>query len=619
MALPAKSEASLEEEIPSHDPVLQRLAKSDTFDSDWATLRHHLHLALLSCPPLFNSLPQPQRYSFPPNTPLKPVRSSPTTSPLTPKAPSPSGSAPPSSSLRLSTTASASPSSSPLSASDEPSTLGGLVIPPFPPLDPERRNQRKLSAGIIGPVPPAVAARVNGSASGPGGLSARGNVFEDEWDEAVVIGGKKLPGWLGEEEGKKEVDRVGKMIDDLAEPPFTIQRLAELLLNPTKQHSTLGKFLRALEKNLLVTTPWSAPSYIPVPPSTFSGSRGLFGPTSSPSSTSSSSASPSDTSSTMPVGSTTPMFSPIPFLVRPPIDGGDSMDIDMDGAGDEGKGAAQKGLLKADEIVSPLVLDRKELEETREEEKDVQASLLEVPTESSSSANNAGSGGRSPTPEPEDHNTRSEAPSVSSTTSASVSSDPTPAAIPVLTGNESSDPAHQPYLGRVDELDTGPITSLPSHSSASASSSSASKSRSEGDSDSGNGGGSGGGREQDDSMGSGSGTGEGGNMTPHGMSERPVPISATTTVQSKEEEGAGRKVAGLPRTKSVLSLSERFAAAEATGEGEREEAGAEDVDMGEEGSAANTDGEVVKPAGQEAEGQTTEENGEEMGTKPEGS
>ena len=110
-------------------------------------------------------------------------------------------------------------------------------------------------------------------------------------------------------------------------------------------------------------------------------------------------------------------------------------------------------------------------------------------------------------------------------------------------------------------------------------------------------------------------------MTPHGMSERPVPISATTTVQSKEEEGAGRKVAGLPRTKSVLSLSERFAAAEGTevGEGLGAGAGAEDVEMGEEGSAANTDGEVVKPAGQEAEGQTTEENGEEMGTKPEGS
>lgn len=108
-------------------------------------------------------------------------------------------------------------------------------------------------------------------------------------------------------------------------------------------------------------------------------------------------------------------------------------------------------------------------------------------------------------------------------------------------------------------------------------------------------------------------------MTPHGMSERPVPISATTTVQSKEEEGAGRKVAGLPRTKSVLSLSERFAAAEGTEEGEGlgAGAGAEDVEMGEEGTAEK---EAITPAAEEVEGQIKklkeEGGGEEV--KPEG-
>jgi hypothetical protein len=103
------------------------------------------------------------------------------------------------------------------------------------------------------------------------------------------------------------------------------------------------------------------------------------------------------------------------------------------------------------------------------------------------------------------------------------------------------------------------------------------------------------------------------------MSERPVPISATTTVQSKEEEGAGRRVAGLPRTKSVLSLSERFAVAEGNGEGEAEGAGAEaeDVDMGEEGSAADTDGELVKPAGEEVAGQAEKEAGQGEDPKPE--
>lgn len=46
---------------------------------------------------------------------------------------------------------------------------------------------------------------------------ARGNVFEDEWDEDVVIGGKQLPGWMEDDEGRKEVERVGKILDELAE------------------------------------------------------------------------------------------------------------------------------------------------------------------------------------------------------------------------------------------------------------------------------------------------------------------------------------------------------------------------------------------------------------------
>lgn len=72
-----------------------------------------------------------------------------------------------------------------------------------------------MSAGSIGPVPPAVVARMNGHQGG--GLLGRGNVFEDEWDEAVVIGGKKLPGKLEDEEGKKEIERLGKILDELEE------------------------------------------------------------------------------------------------------------------------------------------------------------------------------------------------------------------------------------------------------------------------------------------------------------------------------------------------------------------------------------------------------------------
>jgi hypothetical protein len=42
-----------------------------------------------------------------------------------------------------------------------------------------------------------------------------GNVFDDEWDEDIVIGGKKLAGYMEEEEGKKEAHRLIKMLDDL--------------------------------------------------------------------------------------------------------------------------------------------------------------------------------------------------------------------------------------------------------------------------------------------------------------------------------------------------------------------------------------------------------------------
>lgn len=199
------------------------------------------------------------------------------------------------------------------------------------------------------------------------------------------------------------------------------------------------------------------------------------------------------------------MFSPIPFLVRPGSGSGDGMDIDSE----ERNGSI------GEEPMSPLVLNQVELPEESES-----AGMTSGPTTTAGTTS-----GRSPTPEPEDNETRS------------------------LSGNTSSDPAHQPYLGRVDELDTGPVAAAANDAMGGHGSSNGhiSPERSEGGQ---------------------GGTGEGGNMTPHGMSDKPVPISATTTV--KEEEG--RKVAGLPRSKSVLGLNERFVSA-----GEESERGAEEV------------------------------------------
>ena len=40
---------------------------------------------------------------------------------------------------------------------------------------------------------------------------------DDDWDEEIAIGGKKLPEWMDEGEGRRELDRVIKLLDDLDE------------------------------------------------------------------------------------------------------------------------------------------------------------------------------------------------------------------------------------------------------------------------------------------------------------------------------------------------------------------------------------------------------------------
>lgn len=79
-------------------------------------------------------------------------------------------------------------------------------------------------------------------------------------------------------------------------PPFTIQRLCELCLYPRNQYKSIGKYLRAVEKSILVTSTWDS---FPV-----TDER--------------------DTKPVIPIGLTlsagrnstpaTPLFSPIPFL-----------------------------------------------------------------------------------------------------------------------------------------------------------------------------------------------------------------------------------------------------------------------------------------------------------------
>jgi hypothetical protein len=45
-------------------------------------------------------------------------------------------------------------------------------------------------------------------------VPVRGNVFEDEWDEDVVIGGKMLPSTMESPAIKAEVERLEALIEE---------------------------------------------------------------------------------------------------------------------------------------------------------------------------------------------------------------------------------------------------------------------------------------------------------------------------------------------------------------------------------------------------------------------
>ncbi|KAF8652753.1 hypothetical protein AX16_004250 [Volvariella volvacea WC 439] len=77
-------------------------------------------------------------------------------------------------------------------------------------------------------------------------------------------------------------------------PPFTIQRLCELCLYPLRHYRSVGKYLRAVEKTLFVTSTWDS-----FPSSLDDRSRPMIGPGVKPRQKS---------------PPKTPLFSPIPFL-----------------------------------------------------------------------------------------------------------------------------------------------------------------------------------------------------------------------------------------------------------------------------------------------------------------
>ncbi|KAJ2917201.1 hypothetical protein MD484_g3177, partial [Candolleomyces efflorescens] len=106
---------------------------------------------------------------------------------------------------------------------------------------------------------------------------------------------------MNPEQVKDAVQAIFEQLDSFDGPPFTIQRLCELLLEPQKQYKSVGKYLRAVEKSILVTSTFDS-----FPQDASSSNAPSNGRPAVP--------------STQPLVFTsrsrpsTPLFSPIPFL-----------------------------------------------------------------------------------------------------------------------------------------------------------------------------------------------------------------------------------------------------------------------------------------------------------------
>jgi hypothetical protein len=261
-----------------------------------------------------------------------------------------------------------------------------------------------------------------------------------------------------------------------------------------------------------------------------------------------------DPDSTIPPGSTTPMFSPIPFLRSDMDDGIAAVMPGVSAVGGEQDTEMENGTNPHLDIglMSPLTLGGGEgdREGDGEREGGGEGGLTNPSSFQLAQSPNV----RSPTPEPEDEENAGAGAGEGSARAEDIEMD----VIDISSGaadvpQTSSDPGHQPYLGRVDELDTGPIMTDPSVTVAT-------NGHGHGHGQGGHGNGMEP-REQDMST---PGTGESGTMTPHGMSERPIPLSSTTVVHDLPAGGGEeRKMASLPgrvadKVEEGPELGERF-------------------------------------------------------------
>jgi serine/threonine-protein phosphatase 4 regulatory subunit 2 len=64
--------------------------------------------------------------------------------------------------------------------------------------------------------------------------------------------------YMNEEQAKVLRENIFIQLDMFdSDPPFTIQRICELCVEPKKHYKSIGKYLRAVEKSTLVTSTWA--------------------------------------------------------------------------------------------------------------------------------------------------------------------------------------------------------------------------------------------------------------------------------------------------------------------------------------------------------------------------
>ncbi|QRW23296.1 oxidoreductase FAD/NAD(P)-binding protein [Rhizoctonia solani] len=253
------------------EDILDKIADTNMVDTEWDDLRDMIKYKLVQNALEFISDAEQTAATAPPppssDAPFVPLTDSSdlmsTDGPLPPDAPPPPSPSPPY-------------LVSPLATLDlQPSTPMGLVIAPFP----ARPNLELHGAGLNG----------NGAV----------------WDTSS---GRALPAKLDTEETKEELGRIFAYLHDFdSAPPFTVQRLVELVVKPRGHYKNVGKYLRALERTLLVTS-----THKDYPLDTYA----LEAPNGTQPAIGRSASSRASTPAPLDIARS-PLFTPIPFLHRP--------------------------------------------------------------------------------------------------------------------------------------------------------------------------------------------------------------------------------------------------------------------------------------------------------------